>query len=97
MSQKKSFYVTKWCLSQGVFKITGALDSTGLHVIQVLDEKATQDRARIPLFLKLNKDVFENAADAYKRAIKVAEARDHGLEKQRVKLRELRKEWEKQC
>lgn len=96
-AQKKQFYVTKWCLSQGVFKITGAIDSTGMHVIQVLDEKSKKDNARIPLFLKLNKDVFESAADAYNRAIQIAEAREKGLKKQMERVAEKRRTWEGQC
>lgn len=96
MSAQKTryFYVTKWCLSRGVFRIMGALDSNGEYVNQILDEKDAAEPGRVPLFLKLNKDVFESAAHAYNRAIKVAEAREKALRTQLARVAEQRRKWE---
>jgi len=89
--QMKTYYVTKYCLSQGVFKVRAAASSVEGYI----NTEAAPDA--MSLHLKIGRDAFENAADAYKRAIQIAEARDKGLERMRRRIRELRAEWKKQC
>lgn len=89
---KKTYYVTKYCLSQGVFKAEAEASSVGGYV----EGYITLVAGGKPMLrdLKVGRDAFENAADAYKQALKIADARQKGLERKRAQIERYKQVWQ---
>lgn len=94
----KTYYVTKWALTKGVWTIQGEVERQ--------NKKTYIWQINVPLgsrtlFLELGKDIFETAqeasADRLARARKNVAAKERALKRARELLTTLEKMKEQQC